>query len=650
MRGRRNTNLSISSASLSSNQSSPVVPAAPEGDEKGRFLWIPQPPHSNALPSPYAKAERASRQSYINRYLLLHVLRSVLVASVLLIVWLYCSSLHITSYVPTGHNRLAGPRYTISNDSLASMKDGPVIIQDQYGGERWTMSIAQNSSFPLRPQQYRTMCRTSEMVSKQLVRRPTRPSRIMGKAASAPFHIPDDSFVDVAEAETLGVLPSSDGINPTSVVAEDYVLDLGSKQATCARSLTFVMDTDDVGFGHSLMQLWLAYGLAKAEGRAFFLNDRGWPYGRYLSYFPAPPLPPCTPPPASHILPCPRNARHLVVSAATLPWTFGEQFKISFSRTDRHGSRSQRRVHNLLRDGFEALFQLKGQDCEYLAQRIAELRASAATAKRPVLGMHIRRGDRHPFELQYASDYLPLDRFTNAALRGISLPQRVIGEDHNKTATADSLALLLASDDPDMIVNPDLLGQVDHLPSIDLQRSQDRILLASKRTLSPSKPIRKPGSAYVKHVDENSGWEGGFYASLFRGLGGVNNGNQRWNGLSFSSQKDFRKGLEERMRKAMRRERRSLGDKDRGSDDNLEKEIERETKIHEQAQALRELVGRAYLLDMAVLAKADRVVCAVSSASCRMLGVMMGWDAIVGQRWVNVDDPTRRGWTWDGKV
>ena len=62
---------------------------------------------------------------------------------------------------------------------------------------------------------------------------------------------------------------------------------------------------------------------------------------------------------------------------------------------------------------------------------------------------------------------------------------------------------------------------------------------------------------------------------------------------------------------------------------------------------MRELVGRAYLLDLAVLGESDGVVCGISSATCRLLGVMLGWDAVKEGKWVNVDDG--RAWSWDGR-
>jgi hypothetical protein len=70
------------------------------------------------------------------------------------------------------------------------------------------------------------------------------------------------------------------------------------------------------------------------------------------------------------------------------------------------------------------------------------------------------------------------------------------------------------------------------------------------------------------------------------------------------------------------------------------------------ASQMRTLVGRAYVLDLAVLARAsDATVCAVSSAGCRILGVAMGWEGVRHEgssrrKWINVDDG--RGWSWDG--
>lgn len=68
-------------------------------------------------------------------------------------------------------------------------------------------------------------------------------------------------------------------------------------------------------------------------------------------------------------------------------------------------------------------------------------------------------------------------------------------------------------------------------------------------------------------------------------------------------------------------------------------------EAHEARKTI-ETLARSYLLDLAILGetKTEAVVCAVSSVTCRLLGVMMGWDAIVGEKWKNVDGE----WGWSG--
>jgi hypothetical protein len=67
------------------------------------------------------------------------------------------------------------------------------------------------------------------------------------------------------------------------------------------------------------------------------------------------------------------------------------------------------------------------------------------------------------------------------------------------------------------------------------------------------------------------------------------------------------------------------------------------TNPTKEALQLRELLGRAYLLDLAVLAQSDKVVCGVSANACRILAVMLGWDrAFEKNDWNNVDG----GYEW----
>lgn len=416
------------------------------------------------------------------------------------------------------------------------------------------------------------------------------------------YYARDPSYLDVREAQESGVLPPDRVSYPSDV---------------CDTSMTFALESEHASFGKSLLLLWLSYGLAKHEGRAFFIDDSRWPYGTYTSYFPPPPDPGCRAPPPSHVVPCPHEARHIVVSAATARWTFGTAFDAHFgSKPTRFSLGRAPDVFDMTRIGHDALFRIIGDDAAYASQRADELRSDADARNAPLLGLQIRRGDLHPHELQFSRDYLPLERYATAARRLLDAlgPSSTA---HDAAADSsiphDPPALILASDDPDLVSSPELTQAAAPLV---IRTAQDRIQLATKAALdrdSPAMPQRAPGSAYVKHVDENAGWDGGFYPALFFSLGG---------GAS---------------------DERSSPASDRGGADAATPR----GSVSDHAMRVRQLVARGYLLDLAVLARADAVVCAVSGAACRLLAVMLGRRAVEAGRWVNVDDG--RAWSWDGR-
>jgi hypothetical protein len=92
--------------------------------------------------------------------------------------------------------------------------------------------------------------------------------------------------MDIQEALEYGLLPA--GNDHTTNVSHDNfgtkepvedgwkVKNAGGKGKICERSLTYVLETTDAGIGRTLMGLWLAYGLAKKEDRAFFIDDAHW--------------------------------------------------------------------------------------------------------------------------------------------------------------------------------------------------------------------------------------------------------------------------------------------------------------------------------------------------------------------------------------
>jgi len=605
MRDRRNTNLSISS--LSSFSAGSTTPVAVEDTEKGRFLWLPAQPRDNGLPSPLIKHERESRRSLCERLPKFITPKYLIAGFVITLFFLGYYLQPITSHSFTDNDR----SYELAQATDLDAHVGPIIVRDQFGRKRWTMNVPHDFIFPLSPVRYKDMCKQSKDVSAAVMEDTRRNSRILGRGLSTTgqsYYTNDRGYLDVDEAEKAGLL-NANGASPIAVVGRPTP----ATKNVCDRSLTFVLESEEVGFGHSLMLLWLSYGLAKKEGRAFFVDDTRWQYGGYLSYFPRPPQPSCAPPPSTQIVPCPHQAKHLVVSAATAPWTFGDKFHQQFENSRRSGAKKQREIFDMIRSGYDTLFSVASEDVSFYVEKLATLRALAKSQQQPLIGMHIRRGDRHPYEFEFSRDYLPLDRFVESALT-------LLPDTSNATSQR---TLLLASDDPDLIVSPSLLSTLPASPAISLQKAQDRIILASKRTLTPSVPERN--GAYTKHVDENSGWEGGFFAPLFRSLGRPG----RANHPSFHSAKELKMDVEARLMKQ------------------LEGGSESEAQIEKNARTLKELVGRAYLLDLAVLGQNDGVVCAVSSAACRVVAVMMGWEKVIDGQWINVDDA--RSWSWDGR-
>jgi len=306
-------------------------------------------------------------------------------------------------------------------------------------------------------------------------------------------------------------------------------------------------------------------------------------------------MPSCRPPPRHEMLPCPHHARHLVVSAATVSSTFGGAFNDHFEDARKMEVYRQKPIFEFARAGYEALFKLSSEDDNYVSTRIASLRdrtksLDPSIANGMAIGIHVRHGDRHPYEFQYRDSYVPLDRYSSMAgdILHSTFNDSGPNGDANVMARMHSL-MVVASDDPDVYAS-DEFSQAS--------RAQDLIALAS-RPPAPAPPAFTP---IRRFVEENIGWEGGFFAGMFWSLGRT---------------------------AAVPADARQPPTAD--------------------ALRLRELVGRAYLLDLAVLGGAsDHLVCTVSATGCNLLAVMMGWErAIVQGGWTNIDgDFEWRGVAW----
>ena len=288
--------------------------------------------------------------------------------------------------------------------------------------------------------------------------------------------------------------------------------------------------------------------------------------------------------------------------------TFGHSFTDEYEDPTKMRVMRQSKIFSLAQSGYEALFKLRTDDAEYVLNRALELYGDIQSEGGMSIGMHVRHGDKHPMEYQYQKDYIPLTRYIDAARdlyidivegaarnrkRSLLSPFSSSTSSNPLVARHTTSKMILASDDPLVYESPEL--------GPNSVRAQDRIVLATKAALEAA---QSEGSKN-KWIDEITGWEGGFYKDVFYSLGQP-------------------VGNAEDMKKA------------------------NEGAVPDGAMKLRELVGRAYLLDLSVLGKADTVVCTVSSVSCRLLGVMMGWqEAVVAGKWRNVDgDFEWRGIMW----
>jgi hypothetical protein len=162
-----------------------------------------------------------------------------------------------------------------------------VALQDAKGQMRWTVSIPSNYEFPLRPAQYREICHGSMELSQTLRQEAQAQAGFAKRMLN--YYQQDQYYIDIQEAEEQALLPPSKAAGRPKGFVEDEVIKDGISTEglkVCDRTLTYVLETEDAGFGNSLMRLWMSYGLAKAENRSFFIDDTRW-YVLFTKVLPA---------------------------------------------------------------------------------------------------------------------------------------------------------------------------------------------------------------------------------------------------------------------------------------------------------------------------------------------------------------------------
>ncbi|KAM0253027.1 hypothetical protein ACHAQJ_007458 [Trichoderma viride] len=470
----------------------------------------------------------------------------------------------------------------------------PIVVSHSHSQSKWTVSIPHHHDFPLSVEEYADMgskCREVSAHTREL-----RGKAPLSDEDKLNYDAVDEYFVDVYEAELQGLLPPIAHENKAQKTGHFIGVNWESMAGlpVCHSSVTYVLESSDAGLGTAVMGMWMLYGLAKQDGRAFFIDDSRWAYGQYTDIFQAPPVPACRPPPRHRMLPCPAQAKHLVVTGSTLK----DIFPALMAKYHRAAGTDNnlRDLMGLARTGYQALFKLNSDDQEYAHNRIRDLRKQAVASNMaspllPIVGLHIRRGDSHPLEYQYRENYVPSEVFLGKAQE---LVDTYYGSAESRLVSTNQSITIIASDDPAVYKQPEFS---------DALLAQERIRLASKEVAK-----REHVNPHVLHrfKDETLGWEGGFFAPMFWNLGFDRKHNGHANGASTG----------------------------------------RIEPPSEQTLQLRSYMGRAYMLDLAVLSGAsDRIVCTVSSMGCKILGVMMGWEAgIEAGRWVNVDG--NYPWAW----
>ncbi|KAI9747819.1 MAG: hypothetical protein M4579_007381, partial [Chaenotheca gracillima] len=554
--------------------------ASPSYSQFNFSRLLESPPASPGLPPIAPRRRSCSIQSLPKRYS--NLVRLLLWICGIGLILSYAASRLRLEHKPAAISYKApdGEIYEIVGDDSLPDYPSPVVVTDKRGRAKWTVSIPPHLEFPLPPETYADICTKSVELADHVADMKSH-GVAHHHAAHAGYYQKDKNFMDVAEAELHEMLP---GVADENLQDQDLFNSMiGSKgdlmgmekdkteaMTVCDTSLTYVMETSDAGMGKTLMGLWMA------------------PYGKFTTYFARPPIPSCLPPPRTQILPCPHQAKHLLVSAATTTWTFGHSFNEEYEDPKGMEVARQKNIFSLLRTGYEALFHLIPEDEAYVRHQTSLVATQTLSPKNPkhagmVVGIHVRRGDRHPLEFQYQKSYIPLDRYASAAKllqastynNTPSIQATMSPRDFEKSSVT-----LLASDDPDVYSADELSGA---------KRAQDRIELASKTALEAAAAASAGTGPDTpkKYIDETIGWEGGFFKDIFWSLGST-------------------------------------------ATSRTDSHVDDIRNPSDQALRLRELVGRAYLLDLKVLGTGtDAVVCGVSAMGCDLLAVMMGWEKAV---------------------
>lgn len=232
-----------------------------------QFLDSPLP--SPALPSIVPRHGKKPNPHRFRRFLRVMLRVSIWSCGLLVIYWLGLRLIYLRG-PPTGRSVL------VANPEQEALLKEPtaVVVVDRKGKPKWTVAIPLRLSFPLMPKQYTNICHQSDQLRKSQSPKGETPH-------DHHYYSKDPHFMDIAEAEKDLLLVTRNNevdYRENGLVGVDGSHD-NSRQENikiCERSLTYVLESPDAGLGLTLMGLWMSYGLAKKEGRGFFIDDSNW--------------------------------------------------------------------------------------------------------------------------------------------------------------------------------------------------------------------------------------------------------------------------------------------------------------------------------------------------------------------------------------
>lgn len=174
----------------------------------------------------------------------------------------------IHSFIDDSRRAAEAAKQVALEQAHLPMSPSAIIFVDDQGKKKWTVWIPPTSPFPLRPWEYAEICAQTEQLQLNF----NGGTSLLGKKKG--YYHKDKNFMDVSIATSTRSPPFQHVAvrNPPAQISGSSPND----EKVCEKSITFVMETEDVGMGNSLLAIWLTYGLAKKEQRAFFLNDDKW--------------------------------------------------------------------------------------------------------------------------------------------------------------------------------------------------------------------------------------------------------------------------------------------------------------------------------------------------------------------------------------